>query len=128
MRREVPRGRSRFDFLLEKPSGEELLVEVKSATLVLNGTARFPDAPTARGVRHLRELREVVQGGGRAMVLFVVQREDARSVSANPGTDPEFAEAWAAAARAGVLFRAARFRLSPTGTATYLGPLPARIR
>ena len=58
IRREVRRGHSRFDFLLTR-GDDEILVEVKSATLVIDGTARFPDAPTARGARHLRELEEV---------------------------------------------------------------------
>ena len=124
IRREVTRGPSRFDFLLRRKSGEEMLVEVKSVTLVVNGVARFPDAPTARGARHLKGLEEVVRSGGRALVLFVVQREDARSVAANPATDPAFAAALASARRAGVLVRAGRFRLSSTGEATHLGPLP----
>ena len=101
---------------------------VKSVTLVVDGVARFPDAPTSRGVRHLLELQEFARAGGRALVFFVIQREDARAVSANPATDPAFARALASARAARVLLRAAGFRLSPAGTATYLGPLPVRAR
>ncbi len=126
VRREVRLGRSRFDFLLTKPGSADVLLEVKSVTLVVDGVARFPDAPTARGTRHLRELEAHVLAGGRAMVLFVVQREDARAVAPNPATDPGFARALASAARAGVVLRAGRFHLSERGEATWMGPLPVR--
>jgi sugar fermentation stimulation protein A len=125
LRREVRRGGSRFDFLLTR-KGEELLVEVKSVTLVERGIARFPDAPTERGVRHVRELTEIARSGGRALILFIVQRSDARAVTANPATDPEFVAALAAARRAGVLLRAASFHFTPTGRHTYRTPLPVR--
>jgi sugar fermentation stimulation protein A len=125
VRREVRRGASRFDFLLTR-ADEELLVEVKSVTLVERGIARFPDAPTVRGARHVRELTEVASHGGRAMILFVVQRSDARAVRAHAPTDPLFADALAAARRGGVLLRAARFHFTPTGRHTYRGPLPVR--
>jgi sugar fermentation stimulation protein A len=128
IRREVIRGRSRFDFLALSPDGCETLIEVKSVTLVENGCARFPDAPTARGRRHVRELAEIVRNGGRAMVLFIVQRDDARSITPNRETDPEFAEALAAARSAGVILRGAKFRLDGHGRAAWLGPLPVRLR
>jgi len=126
LRREVRRGRSRFDFLLRGRGGAEILVEVKSVTLVVGGVARFPDAPTRRGARHLRELEKEVRSGGRALVLFIVQREDACAVSSNPEIDPGFASAVASAARTGVLLRAARFRMNPSGGAAYLGTVPLR--
>jgi len=125
LRREVKRGASRFDFLLTRRE-EELWVEVKSVTLVEKGIARFPDAPTARGARHVRELTEVVRDGGRALILFMVQRSDARAVTANPSTDPLFAEELAAARRSGVLLRAASFHFTPTGASRYRTPLPVR--
>ncbi len=124
LRREVKRGGSRFDFLLTGPAGEETWVEVKSVTLVVDGTARFPDAPTTRGARHLRELTEIVREGGRAAVLFVVQRDDARQVEPNRETDPTFAEALEVARNAGVSIHAVRFRLEGDGSAAFLGPLP----
>ena len=93
---------------------------------MVKGVARFPDAPTVRGTRHLRELTDHVEAGGRAAVLFVVQRPDAASVRAHAETDPEFAEALSAARRAGVLLRAVRYRLTGAGCAHYLGSVPVR--
>jgi len=126
LRREVTHGRSRFDFLLSPKKGGDMFIEVKSVTLVEKGVARFPDAPTVRGTRHLLELTGHLQAGGRAAVLFVVQRPDAASVRAHAGTDPEFARALAAARRAGVLLRGVRYRLTAAGRAHYLGPVPVR--
>lgn len=125
LRREVVHGRSRFDFLLSG-SGREMLAEVKSVTLVEDGVARFPDAPTERGARHVRELERFVRDGGRALVLFIVQRGDARAVRSNPRTDPRFSETLASARQAGVLLRAAAFHLTPSARPRYLGPLPVR--
>jgi len=127
LRREVRHGRSRFDFLLSRGS-ERMYVEVKSVSLVEGAVARFPDAPTDRGARHVRELTAIVRGGGRALVLFVVQRADALTVKPAWRIDPAFGEALAGAAAAGVMLRAARFRLAATGTASYLGPARVRLR
>ncbi len=124
VRREVVHGASRFDFSVDAGDGAPWLVEVKSVTLVEDGTARFPDAPTVRGARHVRELAERARAGGRAAVLFVVQRHDARGVTSNPATDAAFAEALADAERDGVLLRAARFRLDPRGRAAFEGMVP----
>jgi sugar fermentation stimulation protein A len=124
LRREVNRGRSRFDFLLTDDRGAETWVEVKSVTLVEDGVARFPDAPTSRGTRHVRELTEIVQAGGNAVVLFVVQRDDACEVQPNQETDPEFSQALAKARQAGVGIFAVRFRLNRNGTADFMGSLP----
>lgn len=91
VRPEVPLGRSRIDFLLERP-GERVYVEVKSVGVVQDGVALFPDAPTERGARHLRELQACVRAQeARAMVLFVAQREDAQQVAVNAAVDPAFA-------------------------------------
>jgi sugar fermentation stimulation protein A len=125
--REVRRGKSRFDFRLRRAGADEMLVEVKSVTLVEDGLALFPDAPTARGVRHVSELQETVQSGGRAAVLFIVQREDARAVAPHAIIDPEFTASLASAAEAGVLMRAARYRLQASGEASWMGSLPVRI-
>ena len=69
-------GNSRFDFLLTG-GAKDCLVEVKSVTLVEDGAAMFPDAPTKRGRRHLTELIEAKKAGYRSIVLFIIQREDA---------------------------------------------------
>jgi sugar fermentation stimulation protein A len=87
--RSEPRfGASRLDFLLE---GERpCLVEVKSCTLVRDGTALFPDAPTTRGLRHLTELCDALNKGYRACIVFVVLRNDAVNFMPNWETDPKF--------------------------------------
>ena len=71
VRSEIPAGGSRFDFLL-KEEGQEILLEVKSCTLVGQRLAMFPDAVTERGARHLRELAKLSEVGVRTVVLFVV--------------------------------------------------------
>lgn len=102
---EVVRGSSRLDFRLSDPDGT-CWVETKSVTLVRDGTALFPGAPTDRGRKHLHELMDIVASGERAAVVFVIQRPDAHRFSANRETDPEFAETLDQAARAGVTVRA----------------------
>ncbi|MFW9769825.1 MAG: DNA/RNA nuclease SfsA [Candidatus Thorarchaeota archaeon] len=84
----------RFDFKLEGPSGITF-IEVKSCTLIENGRAIFPDAPTKRGARHLRHLAASLQDGtaSRAAVLFVIQRPDAYVFSPNDPTDSAFGDA-----------------------------------
>lgn len=99
--REVSLGKSRLDFRLDMPAGV-LWVEVKSVTLVEDGIARFPDAPTTRGARHARELAERVGEGERAAIVFVVQRPDARSFAPHDEADPPFGLALREAAAAGV--------------------------
>ncbi len=93
-------GESRLDFLLEGDSGK-LLLEVKSCTLIRDGVALFPDAPTKRGSRHLKTLtRGLTQG--RSAVFFLIQRPDADRFRPNRETDPDFAANLEEAARAGV--------------------------
>jgi sugar fermentation stimulation protein A len=105
VRPEVTRGNSRLDFRLSGPNGV-CWVETKSVTLVQDGEARFPDAPTERGRKHLEELIDVVENGEQAAVVFVVQRPDALRFSANRKTDPAFAETLHRAAEVGVSVRA----------------------
>lgn len=99
--REVQRGASRPDFRLTNANGI-CWVEAKSVTLVEDGIALFPDAPTVRGRRHVEELTEIVTSGGAAAVAFVVQRPDAERIRPHVQNDPEFAAALAQAAREGV--------------------------
>ena len=101
LRPEYPYGASRIDFCLETSRGTHL-VEVKGVTLEEDGCASFPDAPTERGVKHLRELTRAVHEGLDATLFFVVQMEDIRSVSPNDCTHPEFGTALREAAAAGV--------------------------
>lgn len=114
-RAEARFGRSRLDFAIlgERPQAPRALLEVKSANLRVGGEARFPDAPTVRGVRHLQELAEAARRGIDATVLFVVQRGDCRAVGPHRALDPAFGRACDLAARAGVRFRAVRLRVRP---------------
>lgn len=81
-------GGSRLDFLLTGDS-DQLFLEVKSCTLVRDGTGLFPDAPTQRGSRHLKTLASGLTVG-RSAILFVIQRPDAKNLRPNDATDPEF--------------------------------------
>ena len=92
---------SRFDFRLDTPQGP-FFVEVKGVTLEEDGEARFPDAPTERGIKHLRGLRRAVEQGCRAAVFFVVQMKGPRLFRPNDGTHPAFGQALREAAAAGV--------------------------
>lgn len=101
VRSEYVYGDSRLDFCLETARGHHL-VEVKGVTLEENGAARFPDAPTERGVKHVRELQRAVESGLDATLFFVVQMEDIHSVAPNDETHPAFGAALREAAAAGV--------------------------
>lgn len=100
-KREVALGDSRVDFRLTMPRSI-VWGETKSITLVEEGVALFPDAPTARGTRHVRELTDVVSAKGRAAIVFIIQRPDARRFTAHDRADPSFGEALRYAAQAGV--------------------------
>jgi sugar fermentation stimulation protein A len=101
-RKEATLGASRIDFLLRR-GDERLALEVKSVTLVENDVALFPDAVTARGARHVRELaRLALTPGWSAAILFVLQRPDAARIVAAESIDPAFAQALVDARAAGV--------------------------
>jgi len=104
---------SRIDFWLRR-GRRETYVEVKNCHLVYpDSRGYFPDSVSARATRHLGELVRVVAEGHRAVVLFTVQRPDARSIRPSDVHDPTFAEAVREAAGAGVRFRAVRVRPTP---------------
>ncbi len=92
---------SRLDFLL-LDGVRRCYVEVKSVTLVTDGVALFPDAPTTRGQRHVGTLAHAVQQGWRAAVVFVVQRGDAEALAPNDTADPAFGKALRSAHQSGV--------------------------
>jgi sugar fermentation stimulation protein A len=100
-KREVSLGESRVDFQLQMPDGV-LWIETKSVTLVEDRVALFPDAPTARGTRHVRELIDAVREGDRAAIVFVVQRPDARRFAPYDSADAAFGQALRSAASSGV--------------------------
>ncbi|MDI3299529.1 MAG: DNA/RNA nuclease SfsA, partial [Bacillota bacterium] len=125
-RAEPALGAGRADFLVEGPGGERGYVETKSSNRVDGGVALFPDAPTARGRRHLAELAEVARAGGRAAVVWFIQRDDARLLRPFAEVDPEFAAAVREARAAGVELHAYRCRFEPEGV-TLLGPVPVEL-
>ncbi len=94
-------GDSRIDFCMER-NGEKYLMEVKGCTLEIDGVGYFPDAPTQRGAKHIRELIRARQEGFHAALAFVIQTEGVTEVRPNAVTDPAFAEAFFAAEQAGV--------------------------
>ncbi|MBI4665638.1 MAG: DNA/RNA nuclease SfsA [Nitrospinae bacterium] len=106
VRREVTVGHHRFDLMLTGANRKPLLVEVKSVTLVENGVAMFPDAPTQRGRSHLETLTRLLGEGYNCVALFIVQRDDAKSFTPNTRTDPEFSKALMEASLAGVCVKA----------------------
>ncbi|MBQ6383595.1 MAG: DNA/RNA nuclease SfsA [Clostridia bacterium] len=94
-------GSSRIDFCMEKGDGRYLM-EVKGCTLEKEGIGWFPDAPTDRGVRHIRELMHAAKEGYHAILAFVIQTDGITEVRPNRMTDPQFADAMEEAARQGV--------------------------
>lgn len=101
IRPEYTVGDSRFDFYATR-SGKPVIIEVKGVTLEENGIVRFPDAPTKRGVRHLRGLAELAEKGFDTAVFFAVQMRGMKYFEPNRSTDPDFADALAYAYSKGV--------------------------
>ncbi len=112
IRREVTYGASRFDLYVEDGARRAFL-EVKGVTLEHGGLASFPDAPTERGIKHLRELQASLQEGFEAYVLFVIQMKQIHSFTPNEKTHPAFATALREAAAAGVKVLAMDCRVTP---------------
>jgi sugar fermentation stimulation protein A len=110
---------SRIDLLLEDGPRGRCYVEVKNVTLVEDRIALFPDAVSLRGTRHLRELARMVAEGARAVVLFCVQRADARAMRPAAHIDPEYAQTLCAVMEAGVEALAYGARVSTQGIALH---------
>jgi len=91
VRSEIPVGRSRFDFLLKEGS-QNILLEVKSCTLVGERVAMFPDAVTQRGARHLKELAKISEEGVRTVILFIVHWPLAKVFMPDFHTDLSFSQ------------------------------------
>lgn len=114
VRREFPMEGKRFDFLLESEQGERLVLEVKSVSKVVAGFGLFPDAVTERGRRHLLLLEELNRRPGwRAALLFVVQRLDARAVTADEEADSAFTAVFRRLLSGGIPCFARRCRVRP---------------
>ena len=105
-------GDSRFDFAFTK-DGRRCFLEVKGVTLETDGICAFPDAPTERGVKHLKGLTQAAKDGFGAYVLFVIQMEDVAYLHPNDATDPAFGKALREAAAAGVEILAMDCRITP---------------
>ncbi len=101
LRPETTYGASRFDFYIEA-AGRKIFAEIKGVTLEENGAVFFPDAPTERGVKHLRELTAALGEGYDAYAVFIVQMKGATRFSPNDNTHPAFGAALRQAAAAGV--------------------------
>lgn len=126
IRREVKFGDSRFDFYVED-GRRKAFVEVKGVTLEENGVALFPDAPTERGVKHLRELCRAVEAGYEAYLLLVIQMKDIRLFRPNAATHPAFADSLREAAGQGVHILAMDCLVTPEGM-TVDKPVTVQLR
>ncbi len=127
LRPETVWGNSRFDFYWEQPeTGQKGFIEVKGCTLEEDGLALFPDAPTLRGVKHLRELMACHMAGYEAAVCVVIQMEGMTAFSPNDQTHPEFGAALREAARAGVRVLAVECAVTPDSL-TMTRPVPVRL-
>lgn len=126
LRREVRYGEegSRIDLLLQSTNDRRCFVEVKNVTTCdSDGCGFFPDAVSARGTKHLRELMSVVAGGERAVLFFCVQRNDPQMVRPADEIDPTYGQTLREAADAGVELLAYRAEIFPSGIALKQ-PLP----
>ncbi len=95
-------GDSRFDFYVESSSGRKAFLEVKGVTLLQDRVARFPDAPTTRGVKHIGELVKCLEDGYEAYILFLLEMKGSKWMEPNDVTHPAFGKALREAAEKGV--------------------------
>ena len=93
---------TRLDIKLDQPDGPACFIEVKNCTLVRNGHAAFPDAPTLRGQKHLTELMQLKSDGHRAVIFFVIQRSDAQTFGPADIIDPDYGRLLRQAVQKGV--------------------------
>lgn len=130
LRREVKYGKnSRIDILLEDEAKPNCYVEVKNTTMrrdLVGGPAEFPDAVTSRGAKHLVELSDMVKEGHRAVMFYLVQREDADAFTVADDIDPTYAEELAKAMKAGVEVVCYACSLSPEEISV-TRPLPVKL-
>lgn len=126
LRPETTYGNSRFDYYWERDGARRGFWEVKGVTLEENGVARFPDAPTLRGVKHLEELARARRAGYGAGVCFVVQMAGMDRVEPNDATHPEFGAALRRAERAGVEVLALECAVEP-GRLAVKKQIPVRL-
>ena len=125
LRPEVTVGDSRFDFCAEQ-AGRPVAVEVKGCTLEEGGVARFPDAPTLRGLNHVNGLAALARQGWRCAVLIVIQMKGVSVFRPNWQTQPAFGEALIMAREAGVEIHALDCEVRP-GFVRIDGPVPVDL-
>ena len=115
-KREVKYGtNSRIDFLLTNEQGDRCYLEVKQVHMRVGDVALFPDCVTTRGTKHLQELIKVRQEGARAVMLYVLQRQDCKTFALAADIDPVYAKTAQQAQREGVKFLAYACSLTPDG-------------
>ena len=125
IRREVTYGDSRFDFHIQD-GDEQWFVEVKGCTLEMDNAGYFPDAPTERGVKHIRHLIRATEEGYRAAILFIIQMEGVAAIYPNDATHPAFGEALRQAAAKGVEVWATDCTVTPS-TLVHRHPVPVKL-
>jgi sugar fermentation stimulation protein A len=103
---------SRLDLLLKR-GDEKIYVEIKNCSLVEDGWAMFPDAVTARGTKHLKELAKIVEQGHRGMIFFCIQRMDADRFRPAAHIDQLYAETLAEVSKKGVQIVAYQAEIGP---------------
>ena len=115
LRREVKYGEnSRIDILLESDDRPPCYVEIKNVHLVRKpGLHEFPDCKTERGAKHLGEMANMVSQGARAVMLYVIQREDGDAFALADDIDPHYAQSFQNATAAGVEAIAIRCKVTP---------------
>lgn len=119
-------GDSRIDFYLQDNNKNDCYLEVKSVTLKLNGVAQFPDSVSERGQKHLKELMEIRRNGSRAVIFFLVQREDVQSMIPAHSIDKKYGELLKEAHAAGVEIFVYQCRMDLSGI-SFGGPLPFKL-
>ena len=124
-KQEVTYGKNRFDFQLIK-NEKKLILEIKSATLVENKIAKFPDAITERGKRHVEHLSQMLDNNLLTMVLFVVQRSDALFFKPQWERDPKFCNALLKASKNGVLIKVIKMEMTKKSL-IYRGEIPYEL-
>ena len=124
-KREVTYGKSRFDFQVKK-NKKIKIIEVKSVTLVEDGIAKFPDAITDRGKKHLLHLMQMATNGLDVMIIFVVQRPDAKSFQPEWERDPEFSKTLLKYAQNGLPIHIIKMKMTKNNL-QYLGEIPYQL-
>ena len=127
LRKEVKYGKaSRIDIFLKSPERPACYIEVKNVTLRRNHLAEFPDSITSRGTKHLYELADQVMAGNRAVMFYLVQREDCRGFAVAGDIDVAYAKALTEAMMAGVEVLCYQCKLTPKNIVLDI-PIPLNI-